>query len=109
MPAYIASMHVDATASASSLNAEQLRALIDAAGITQARAAQITRASLRALQQWLAGDREMPAAAAELFAVALVAHGYADPADVAPWLSPAVAALCERGAPGAGRRRAAAG
>ncbi|WP_026485281.1 helix-turn-helix domain-containing protein [Alcaligenes phenolicus] len=38
-----------------------------AAGLTQTEAAQLVRASLRAWQQWEAGDRSMPPGLFELF------------------------------------------
>jgi len=78
----------------------ELRALIQAAGITQARAADLARVSLRTVQQWLGGGTPAPPAAVELLCLALVAEGLRQPGPwLQPWVSPALRALAYRGSP----------
>lgn len=78
----------------------QMRQLIERANITQARAAELSRCSLRTMQDWLNGTYPIPPAAAELLALAVVAHGYATPGPwLADWLPPELQALARRGAP----------
>lgn len=78
----------------------ELRALIEAAGITQARAADLARVSLRTVQQWLGGGTPAPPAAVELLCLAIVAEGLRPPGPwLVPWASPALRALAYRGSP----------
>ncbi|EHR71376.1 hypothetical protein BurJ1DRAFT_2547 [Burkholderiales bacterium JOSHI_001] len=78
----------------------QMRQLIERANITQARAAELSHCSLRTMQDWLNGTYPIPPAAAELLALAVVAHGYATPGPwLAEWLPPELQALAIRGAP----------
>lgn len=76
---------------------DTLRDLLLRAGITQARAAELSGVRLRTMQQYLAGDRAMPLSASGLLCVCLVILG--GPPDLLhPWLPPLVAAaLRERG------------
>ena len=78
--------------------------MIEAAGITQARAADLARVSLRTVQQWLGGGTPAPPAAVELLCLAIVAEGLRPPGPwLVPWSSPALRALAYRGSPpGAG-------
>jgi transcriptional regulator with XRE-family HTH domain len=67
-----------------------LRAVIDSAGITQQRAADLAGVKLRTMQQYLAGDRAMPLSASGLLCSSLLILGA--PADLLlPWMPPAVA------------------
>lgn len=76
----------------------ELRALISAAGITQARAADLARVSLRTVQQWLGGGTPAPPAAVELLCLAIVAEGLRQAGPwLVPWVSPALRALAYRG------------
>jgi hypothetical protein len=50
-----------------------LRALLERAGITQARAAYLCHARLRSMEQWVAGDRAMPRSAVALLCWSLYA------------------------------------
>lgn len=54
---------------------EALRDLIARAGITQARAAELAGVKLRTMQQYLAGDRAMPASASGLLCMSCIAIG----------------------------------
>lgn len=54
---------------------EALRDLIERAGITQARAAELAGVQLRTMQQYLAGDRTMPLSASGLLAVSCIMLG----------------------------------
>lgn len=57
------------------ISPEELRDLIEAAGITQAEAARRCHASERTMRQWLAGDRAMPLTASEGLALSLMWPG----------------------------------
>lgn len=48
---------------------DEIRAAREAAGLTQTQAADLVHGSLRAWQQWEAGDREMHAGLWELFRI----------------------------------------
>lgn len=54
---------------------EALRDLITRAGITQARAAELAGVQLRTMQQYLAGDRQMPLSASGLLCVSCIMLG----------------------------------
>lgn len=74
-----------------------LRQLIDDAAITQPRAAALCHAGLRTMQQWLAGDRRMPAASAELLCIALVVHHLIAPGPwLTQWVRPEIRAILPR-------------
>lgn len=78
----------------------ELRHVIKTSGITQARAAELCRVSLRTMQQWLAGATPPTPAAAELLCLAIVAEGLRQPGPwLQPWVSPALRGLAYRGAP----------
>lgn len=70
---------------------DQLRDIIERAGITQARAAELAGVGLRTMQQYLAGDRAMPVSASGLLVVSLALLG-APVGLLAPWVSDEVAA-----------------
>ena len=74
---------------------DQLRDLIQRAGITQARAAELAGVQLRTMQQYLAGDRAMPLSASGLLCMSCVALG-APVGMLAPWMHPDVAQAMER-------------
>ena len=66
---------------------EQLRDLIQRAGITQARAAELAGVAERTMRQYLAGDRAMPLSASGLLCLSLIMLG--GPAGLlSPWLHP---------------------
>jgi len=69
---------------------EQLRDLIERAGITQARAAELAGVKERTLRQYLAGDRAMPLSASGLLCLSLILLG-APAGMLAPWLTEEVA------------------
>lgn len=100
-----AEVHRQARAAARQVNGPsptpaELRALIQAAHITQARAADLARVSLRTVQQWLGGGTPAPAAAVELLCLAIVAEGLRPPGPwLVPWVSPSLRALAYRGQP----------
>jgi transcriptional regulator with XRE-family HTH domain len=68
---------------------EHLRDIIERAGITQARAAELAGVAERTMRQYLAGDREMPLSASGLLVVSLVLLG-APAALLQPWIPDAV-------------------
>ena len=74
----------------------QLRDLIERAGITQARAAELAGVKERTLRQYLAGDRAMPLSASGLLCLSLILLG-APSGLMAPWLPAEVAAALGRG------------
>lgn len=76
--------------------------MIETAGLTQARAADLCHVSLRTMQQWLAGATPATPAAVELLCLAIVAEGLRQPGPwLQPWVTPALRAMAYRGAPGA--------
>jgi transcriptional regulator with XRE-family HTH domain len=77
------------------MSPDELRDLIARAGITQARAAELAGVKLRTMQQYLAGDREMPLSASGLLALSCILLGGPAPL-LAPWLPPGVAAALPR-------------
>ena len=54
---------------------DELRDLINRAGMTQARAAELAGVQLRTMQQYLAGDRAMPVSASAMLCVACIMLG----------------------------------
>lgn len=73
---------------------EQLRDLIERAGLTQARAAVLAGVKERTMRQYLAGDRAIPLSASGLLCVSCIMLG-APVGALAPWLPPETAALIE--------------
>ncbi len=71
---------------------EALRQLIERAGITQARAAELAGVEQRTLERWLSGDRAMPRSASGLLCLSLIMLG-APAALLHPYLPEAVAQL----------------
>ena len=70
----------------------ELRDLIERAGMTQTRAADLAGVALRTMQQYLAGDRAIPLSASGLLCVSCIILG--SPAGLLlPWLPSEVAAL----------------
>ena len=75
---------------------EVLRDIIQRAGITQSRAAELAGVQPRTMRQYLAGDRTMPLSASGLLCLSLIALG--GPAGLlSPWLPPDVAKAIEDG------------
>lgn len=54
---------------------EALRQLVERAGITQARAAELSGVEQRTFERWLAGDRAMPRSASGLLCLSLILLG----------------------------------
>lgn len=72
-----------------------IRSLRASAGITQAASAELVYVAWRTWAQWEAGDRRMPRATAELYAVALVCAGRVPLSDVAGFVRPEILARVE--------------
>lgn len=71
--------------SAERMTPDELRALIEGAGITQARAAGLAGVSDRTMRQYLAGDRKIAISASSLLVVCLIMMG-ADPGPLMRYL-----------------------
>lgn len=72
------------------MTAGQLCDLRQRAGITQTQAAELAGVALRTMQQYEAGDRQIPRSVSGLLCLSCIALG--GPAEVlAPWLPPPVA------------------
>jgi transcriptional regulator with XRE-family HTH domain len=74
---------------------EALRDLIERAGITQERAADLAGVETRTMERWIAGTRAMPLSASGLLAVSCIMLG--SPVGImAPYLSSEVRALLDQ-------------